>query len=176
MRNRRIVAVCLAAILLGAVFWLFVLPSVDYYLNPNCIYQKQGDSWATVINNGGSSPGTVMQLTCKNNGLLWVTVEIVVTFSGANFSTDTPTPFERISDASAKFVFNLGSFEQKSANIYFNITDSESFTISLSLMNNPLFSRVVDPLKHPNLPSIDYSYRELNFERFGDTFYPGLIS
>lgn len=153
MRRSRAVLLTVALIAIfviagSGIFWLFITPDADFWLPTNFYYQKVAGDWVSVnYSNNNTLDGTFAPINCKNNGALTATFEIIVVFSGAYFSTDTPLPYQQINDTTAKFAFTLNSYQEKSANIYFTIINSMSFTISLSLETNQTLLRVMNPQK-----------------------------
>jgi hypothetical protein len=183
MRARSFLAVALLAILLGAVFWLYVIPRVDYYLVPY-YYRRSGDDWVTWTYDGtiSTSNRCVIPVISKNLGAVPMTLEMVISFTGAKCLMDKTAGYIWINDTAAKLVFSLLSFQQKSINVFFNITGQSNadnvrfFRVLLTLVSIPSIVQVVSPSRSLFMPS-DYSYRELYFgEGLNDNFAPTQIS
>jgi hypothetical protein len=119
LRRRR--AALLAAVFIliiafggSGIFYLFVLPSVDYWLDTNYYYQKVDDRWVTRnFQNNNTLNETLLPINCKNHGAMPATFEITISFSGASFSSDTPLPYQQINSTAAKFAFTLNSYQEK---------------------------------------------------------------
>ena len=179
-RMKRKAALMAIAILLivafvgSAIFWLFVMPNVDFWLNPTNTYQKVADNWVTTTyDNNSSVSGCLIPIGCKNNGALTATFQITIVFSGASFSTETPMPYQQINTTAAKFTFTLNSYQERNVNVYFTITNTTRFNISLSLQTNQSLLRITNAQKSSPW---DSSYRELYYSLIGDKFVPAQIS
>ena len=147
----------------SGIFYLFVLPSVDYWLDTNYYYQKVDDQWVTRnFQNNNTLNETLLPINCKNHGAMLATFEITVAFNGASFSSDTSMPYQQINSTAAKFAFTLNGGQEKNANVYFTLTNTTRFTVTLSLEINQSLLRVMDAQKNPWLPWIR-SYRELHY-------------
>jgi hypothetical protein len=177
-RRKVLFSIALIAIVTLAgsgVFWFFMMPDVDLWLDPNCSYQKVAGDWVTVnFQNNNTSNGTFAPINCKNNGALTATFEIIVVFSGASFSTDTPLPYEQINSTAAKFAFTLGGYQEKNVPVYFTITNGTRFIISHTLDTNQSLLRVMNAQK--SITPWDRSYRELWYSFYGDKFEAAVIS
>jgi hypothetical protein len=132
----------------SSVFWLIVTPDVDFWLDPNLTYQKVAGNWVTINSeNSISLNGSFMSVNCRNSGALTANFEITIVFSGASFSTDTPMPYQQINSTAAKFAFTLIGYQQKNANVYFTITNSTRFIISISLQTSQSLFRILNAQK-----------------------------
>jgi hypothetical protein len=175
-RKRVFLAVALVAIVLVAIgiSWFLVLPTVDFWLDPNYYFLKDEESWVTInFQNNASAAGTRTPIICKNNGLLPATFEITVVFSGAAFSKDTPMPYQQINDTAAVFTFSVGGFQEKKADVYFSILNDTRFSISLSLASDQALLRVANA-QRSSLPW-DRSYRELHYGFYDNRFVAAVI-
>jgi hypothetical protein len=158
----------------SGIFWFLIIPDVDFWIPTSYTYQKVANDWVTFNHsNNNTFNGTFTPINCKNSGALPATFDIVVVFSGASFSTDTPWPYQQINDTAAKFAFTLNGFEEKSSKIYFTIIDSSAFTISISLTTSQGLLRIMNAQKSST--PWDRSYRELQYILSSGTFEPGLI-
>ncbi|HLN89970.1 MAG TPA: hypothetical protein VK253_07880 [Candidatus Binatia bacterium] len=159
-------AVFMSIIAIGGsgIFWLFIMPDVDYWLDTNYYYyQKVYDQWVTRnFQNKHTILDTLLPINCKNNGAMPATFEITITFNGASFSIETSMPYHQINSTAAKFAFTLNSYQEKNTNVYFTLTNTTQFTVTLSLVTNQGLLRVMDAQKSPGLPWIR-SYRELHY-------------
>lgn len=121
MKRRRVALLVSAIILIAAVagssmFWLFIMPDVDYWVYTDYKYQKVADNWVTVnLENNASVNGCFIPVGCKNSGFMPATFEVTVTFNGGSFSTDTPMPYQQINGSAAKFAFTLGGHQEKTS-------------------------------------------------------------
>jgi len=147
----------------SGIFWLFIMPDVDYWLDTSYYYQKVDGQWVTRnFHSKYTSLDTLLPINCKNHGAMPATFEITITFNGASFSSDTPMPYQQINSTSAKFAFTLNSYQEKNTNVYFTLTNTTRFTVTLSLETNQGLLRIMDAQKSPGLPW-DRSYRELYY-------------
>jgi hypothetical protein len=175
-KRRKILLVALLTVIFAVALsgvWFFVFPNVDYWLDTNYHYTKEGQNWVT-INRAGNTSGTFMPITCMNGGLMTVTFQVTILFSGATFSTQTALPYEQISANSAKFTFTLASLEQKKVDVYFSIQNDTAFSASLSISSGQLLN-IASP-QHLSGQAWDISYRELHYYNSGNWFYPAVIS
>lgn len=177
-RAALLAAVFISIIAFGGsgIFWLFIMPNVDFWLNTNYYYQKVDDQWVTRnIQNKHTLNDTLLPINCKNNGAMPATFEITITFNGASFSSDTPLPYQQISSTAAKFAFTLNGGQEKNTNVYFTLTNVTRFTVTLSLETNQGLLRVMDEQKNPWLPWIR-SYRDLYYSGSGNKLVAAVIS
>jgi hypothetical protein len=164
-RAALLAAVFISIIAIGGsgIFWLFIMPDVDYWLDTSYYYQKVDDQWVTRnLHSKYTVLDTLLPINCKNNGAMPATFEITIAFKGASFSSDTPLPYQQINSTAAKFAFTLNSYQEKNTNVYFTLTNSTDFTVTLSLETNQGLLRVMDAQKSPGIPW-DRSYRELHY-------------
>ena len=158
-----VVFISIIAIGGSGIFWLFIMPDVDYWLDTNYYYQKVNDQWVTRnFQNKHTILDTLLPINCKNNGAMVATFEITITFNGASFSENTSMPYQQINSTSAKFAFTLNAYQEKNTDVYFTLTNTTSFTVTLSFETNQGLLRVMDEQKSPGLPWIR-SYRELHY-------------
>ena len=144
------------------MFWLFVLPGVDYWLDTDYYYQKVDGQWVTRnFHSKYTALDTLLPINCKNHGAMPATFEITITFNGASFSENTSMPYQQINSTAAKFAFTLNSYQEKNTNVYFTLTNATDFTVTLSLETNQGLLRVMDAQKS-SVPW-DRSYRELHY-------------
>ena len=176
-RHKILGGVALIAIIALAgcgIFWFFIEPAVDFWLDTHYIYQKVGDNWVTMVNNNTLN-GTVIPFFCKNYGLLPAEFNIAVVFTGASFSNQTQLQYQEINSTAAKFDFTLNGGQEKTVNVYFNIK-SNYFVVSLTFETNQGLLRIVDARKFGSQPW-QQSYRELYYGLSGNgRFAPALIS
>jgi hypothetical protein len=182
MQKRRkvflgVTLIAIVAIAGIGIFWFFIAPAVDFWLDTEYLYQKVGNNWVTVNSiNNNTLNGTVIPFHCKSYGLLTSSFKITVVFSGASFSNDTQLPYQEINSATAKFDFTLNSGQEKNVNVYFTITSNNNFTISLSIESNQGLLRIIDAQKFGS-PPWQQSYRELDYYSLNNKlFAPALIS
>ncbi len=153
--------ILIAAVAGSSIFWLFVMPDVDFWIVPNYEYQKVADNWVTTnYANNASASGCFIPIGCKNSGFMPATFVITAIFCGASFSTDTPMPYQQVSDTAAKFSFTLGGYQEKNVTVHFTITNSTRFNISLSLQTSQGLFRIADAQRGQPW---DVSYRQLYF-------------
>ena len=177
-RKVLLAAVFISIIAIGGsgIFWLFIMPDVDYWLDTNYYYQKVDDQWVTRnFQNKHTVLDTLLPINCKNHGAMPATFEITITFNGASFSSDTPMPYQQINSTAAKFAFTLNSYQEKNTNVYFTLTNTTRFTVTLSLETNQGLLRVMDAQKNPWLPWIR-SYRELHYSGSDNKLVAAVIS
>jgi hypothetical protein len=181
VKRRRVAllaAVFISIIAIGGsgIFWLFIMPDVDYWLDTSYYYQKVDDQWVTRnLHSKYTALDTLLPINCKNNGAMPATFEITITFNGASFSSDTPMPYLQINSTAAKFSFILNGGQEKNTNVYFTLTNTTRFTVTLSLESNQGLLRVMDEQKSPWFPWIR-SYRELYYSGAGDKLVAAVIS
>ena len=178
-RKVLLVVVFISIIAIGGsgIFWLFIMPDVDFWLDTNYYYQKVANKWVT-SNFQTNNPlnDTLLPINCKNNGAMPATFEITISFNGASFSSDTPLPYQLINSTAAKFAFTLDSYQEKNTNVYFTLTNTTDFTVTLSLETKQGLLRVMDAQKSPGIPW-DRSYRELHYFSGSDKkLEPAVIS
>ena len=143
-----VVFISIIAIGGSGIFWLFIMPDVDYWIDTNYYYQKVDDQWVTRnFQNKHTILDTLLPINCKNHGAMPATFEITITFNGASFSSDTLMPYQKINSTSAKFAFTLNSYQEKTTNVYFTLTNTTKFTVTLSLETNQGLLRVMDAKK-----------------------------
>ncbi len=177
MKKRRAALLAAAIILIATVagssiFWLFIMPDVDFWIDTNYKYQKVAGNWVTInYATNASVNGCFIPIGCKNSGFMPATFEITVTFNGASFSTDTPMPYQQVGNSAAKFAFTLGGHQEKNVEAHFTIVNSTRFIISLSLQTSQGVFRVVDAQRGQPW---DVSYRQLYFYEgsSNDSFIP----
>jgi hypothetical protein len=163
-----VVFISIIAIGGSGIFWLFIMPDVDFWLDTNYYYQKVADKWVTAnFQNNNTLTETLLPINCKNHGAMPATFEITITFKGASFSSETPMSYQQINSTSAKFAFTLNSYQEKNTNVYFTLTNATNFTVTLSLETNQSLLRVMDAQKNPGIPW-DRSYRELHYFSVSD--------
>jgi hypothetical protein len=163
-------AVFISIIAIGGsgIFWLFIIPDVDYWLDTSYYYQKVDDQWVTRnFNNKHTVLDTLLPINCKNHGAMPATFEITINFNGATFSSNTSMPYQQINSTAAKFSFTLHSYQEKNTDVYFKLTNTTRFTVTLSLETNQGLLRIMDAQKSPWLPWIR-SYRELHYSLGSD--------
>lgn len=160
----------------SGIFWLFIMSDVDFWLDPNCYYQKTAGDWGTFnYANNSCLNGTYIPINCKNNGALTATFVITIVFTDASFSTNTPSPYQPINNTAAKFSFTLNSHQEKNTNVYFTIENTTYFTVSLSLKTNQSLLRITNAQKSSE--PWDRSYRELSYSQVtSDKFVAAVIS
>jgi hypothetical protein len=173
MQNRRkiFLGVALIAIITlagGGIFWFFIEPAVDFGLDTGYLYQKVGNNWETIKSvNNSTVDGTMIPFYCKNYGLLPAAFDITVIFTGASISNQAQLQYHEINGSSAKFDFTLGGGQEKTVNVYFNITNNDNFVVSLTFETNQGLLRIMDAQKFGSEPW-QQSYRELHFGLTGD--------
>ena len=145
-----VVFISIIAIGGSGIFWLFIMPDVDYWIDTNYYYQKVDDQWVTRnFQNKHAVLDTLLPINCKNHGAMPATFEITITFNGASFSSYTLLPYQIINSTSAKFAFTLNSYQEKTTNVYFTLTNTTDFTVALSLETNQGLLRVMRRTKKP---------------------------
>ena len=176
-RRQAFLAAVLVIIVLAAVgiSWFLVLPTVDFWLDPNYYFLREEDGWVTVNwQSNASAAGTFTPINCKNTGLLPANFEITIAFSGAAFSKDTPMPYQQINETAARFTFAVGGFQEKKADVHFTILNDAQFSISLSITSDQALLRVANAQKS-SLPW-DRSYRDLYYSFYDNRFVAAVIS
>jgi hypothetical protein len=170
-RNKLFLGAALIAVVVLAgsgLFWFFIEPAVDFWLDTGHLYQKVGNSWETVTSvNNSIFNNTIIPFYCKNYGLLPATFDITVVFTGASFSNQTQLQHQEINSSATKFDFTLGGGQEKTVNVYFNITSNDNFVVSLTFETNQGLLRIVDAQKFGSQPW-QQSYRELHYGLTGD--------
>ena len=135
---------------------------MDYWLDTNYYYQKVDDKWVTRnFHSRYTALYTLLPINCKNHGAMPASFEITISFNGASISSDTPLPYQLINSTAAKFAFTLNSYQEKNTNVFFTLTNTTDFSVTLSLETNQTLLRVVDAQKS-SIPW-DRSYRELHY-------------
>lgn len=170
--------ILISAIAAGALsFWFVGMASIDYSLDHTCQYQKVGDQWVTKNSQENSSNGIFMPITCKNNGAIDGTFDLIITFTNSSFLTTNSQPYQMINDTSAKFTFTLHGGEKQVTNVYFSIDKStDSFTISLSLESNHSILRVENAQKGEIAWQRVYRFLHYNWESNAQLYAPVLIA
>ena len=177
-RAALLAVVFISIIVIGGsgIFWLFIMPDVDFWLDTNYYYQKVADKWVTSnFQTNKTLNDTLLPINCKNNGAMPATFEITITFNGASFSSNTPMPYQQINSTATKFAFTLNGYQEKNTNVYFTLTNTTRFTVTLSLETNQGLLRVMDAQKNPWLPWIR-SYRELHYSGAGNKLVAAVIN
>lgn len=178
-RKELLAVVFISIITIGGsgIFWLFIMPDVDYWLDTSIYYQKIDDKWVTRnFHSKYTVLDTMIPINCKNNGAMPATFEITITFNGASFSSNTSMPYQQINSTAAKFSYTLNGYQEKNTDVYFTLTNTTRFTVTLSLATNQGLLRVMDAQKNPWLPWIR-SYRELHYSLGSDDkFVAAVIS
>ena len=163
----------------SGIFWLFNMPDVDNWLNKNYYRYENIDNPCgnpCNYNNKYTVLDTLLPINFKNHGAIPATFEITIAFNGASFSSETPKPYQQINSTATKFAFTLNGGQEKNTNVYFTLTNTTRFTVTLSLETNQGLLRVMDAQKTPWLPWIR-SYRELYyFSGSGNKLVAAVIS
>jgi uncharacterized membrane protein len=118
-----------------------------------------------------------MPITCKNNGAMDGTFNLIITFTNASFLTTTPQPYQIINDTSAKFTFTLHEGEKQVTNVHFSIDNgTDSFTILLSLESNQNILRVENAQKGEIAWQGVYRFLYYNWASNAQLYAPALIA
>ena len=134
------------------IFWFFIWPNienthtatVDFWLEPKVYVKNATDNWGTEVDASHSIlNATFSPFSCKNDGDLNATFDIIVVFSGVSVvPPDTQSTYQQINSTAAKFTFTLEKNQEKTANVPFTITSNDTFSISLSLQSSQSTLRI----------------------------------
>ncbi len=154
-------------VVLSAIVVWAAEANIDYGINMDYVYQKDGNEWVT-LNwlNETQMNGTFINIKCLNRGTFTGSFILLVTFTNASVATDTTEPYEVINNTTAKLSYQLGGHEAHSRDVYFTINDDvKSFRVSFSVESSQLLLRSDATLFHMGFlgNSADYRYRDNRF-------------
>ncbi len=123
----------------GGIVWL-TEPYISYGTNSDYEYRLNGNRWVT-FNwlEENQSDGTLINIFCYNRGSFTGKYALLITFVNATFAT-TMEPYEKVNSTTARILYELGSHEARSSDVYFAIDDGvEGFAYSLWFEPSQLF-------------------------------------
>jgi hypothetical protein len=138
-KNYKIILIVIAVVALLSVGILFSEASINYGFNLDYMYQKENGNWVTVnAIYGNKTSGLLVNIDCHNAGALTGSFDIVVEFSGANISSQTPLHYTLINNSTAKLPLSLPGGGHRAVDIYFTISnDTTNFDVTVNCQNGP---------------------------------------
>lgn len=114
------------------------------YARGIAVYEKEGDQWITRYNDEPFN-GAFTTVHCVNMGLWEGAFSLVLTFTNAKVSPETPQPYQQVSGTVVKLSYTLQKDEEQDTVVYFTIGENvTSFSIKLELEPAQLFIRSIN--------------------------------
>jgi hypothetical protein len=159
--------VLIAVVVFSALVVWGAEANIDYAINMDYVYQKDGDKWVTYNwLNETQINGTFIEVECVNRGGFTGSFSLLVTFTNATVATAAAEPYELINGTTAKLSYQLGGNEAHSRDVYFTINgDAKSFRVSFTVESNQLLLRSDATLFHMSFlgNTADYEYWDNQF-------------
>jgi hypothetical protein len=139
-KNHKILFIAIAIIAILSIGVWFSEASINYGFNLDYRYQKENGNWVTVNTmTGNKTSGLLVSVDCNNVGAMAGSFDIVVEFSGANISSQTPLPYTLMNNSTAKFPLSLSGGGNQAVDVYFTIDNATTnFDVTVNCQDGQL--------------------------------------